>query len=192
MRGPWGNTGRPEALMEYNPKTKIGLLGEDTSDTDCIAALVTRLSKDRVALRGRGVGGGGNMFNVKKMTRFTKSLSDEGCSYLVVVHDLDRNRITSELNNETQLRARLEKALEHNPITGKTIIVPIEEIEAWLLSDKYPHPEKISNPKKILRNLDRNYRTSDNARIAGKINIDEITQKCPSFKPLQEFLKGIV
>jgi hypothetical protein len=177
--------------MERSQKPKIGIIAEDETDVDCIKTLVTRMSDDRIVLKGMRIGRGGNMFDLRKMTRFTQSLSAEGCSYLLVVHDLDRDGITNELNDEKQLRARLEKALVQNPITRKTIIVPIEEIEAWLLSDKYPHPEKIPNPKKKLEKLDRNYRTSNNAKIARSINIDDIAQKCPSFRPLREFLKGI-
>ncbi|MDR2631862.1 MAG: DUF4276 family protein [Spirochaetaceae bacterium] len=177
--------------MKHSPKPKIGIITEDKTDADCVKILVKRISNDRVVSKGMGVGGGGNMFNVKKMTRFTQSLFAAGCTHLLVVHDLDRNRTTNELNDEKQLRVRLENALIHNPITRKTIIVPIEELEAWLLSDQYPHPQTISNPKNELRKLNCNYRTSDNAKIAGKINIDDITQKCPSFIPLQEFLKSI-
>jgi hypothetical protein len=108
-----------------------------------------------------------------------------------VVHDLDRNKTTMELNDENQLRARLEKVLINNPITYKSIIIPIEELEAWLLSDRASNPEKIINPKNELRKLDRNYRTADNTKIAEKITIDHIARQCPSFKPLQEFLKTI-
>jgi hypothetical protein len=177
--------------MEYSPNPKLGIIGEDKTDANCIEILINRMSNGRITVKGLGAGGGGNMFDVRRMTRFTVSLSAEGCSYLVVAHDLDRNGTTNELNNEQQLRARLERALANNPIACKIIIVPIEELEAWLLSDTYPHPEKIPNPKKELKKLNRNYRPSDNARIAGEINIDNIAKKCPSFRPLQEFLKGI-
>ena len=176
--------------MQYNPKTKVGILGENKTDTDCIAILISRLN-DRVISKGMGAGGGGNMFNARKMTAHTRSLFAAGCTHLLVVHDLDRDKTTNERNDEVRLRARLEKALVNNPITRNAIIVPIEEIEAWLLSAKCLHPEKIPAPKEKLKKLDRNHRASDNARIAGKINIDELAQKCPSFRPLQEFLKGI-
>lgn len=177
--------------MEHRLKPKIGILAEDTTDADCIKILVKRMSNDRVMSKGMGVGGGGNMLNTRKMTLFTKSLFAEECTHLLVVHDLDRNGLTNELNDENQLRAKLKKALVHNPITPKSIIVPIEEIEAWLLSDKEPYPQKISNPKNVLRKLNPNYRTSDNAKLAEEINIDDIAKKCPSFRPLKEFLKGI-
>jgi hypothetical protein len=138
-----------------------------------------------------GVGGGGNMFDARKMTRFAKSLLARGCSHLVVVHDLDRNGITGELNDEKQLRAKLAIALANNPIVSTSVIIPIEELEAWLLSEQHPRPQNISNPKNMLRRLDRNYRTSDNAKIARHINIADIAKKCPSFRPLEEFIKGI-
>jgi hypothetical protein len=191
VRAPWGNTGKPEVWMANSSKPKIGILAEDKTDAACIEILAKRISKDRVVLKGLGVVVGGAMLNARKMTRFTQSLFAEGCTHLLVVHDLDRNTTTMELNDENQLRADLEKALEKNPITHKSIIVPIEELEAWLLSDKKPHPQKIINPKKELRKVNRNYRTSDNAKLAEKINIDHIAQKCPSFKPLQEFLTSI-
>jgi hypothetical protein len=177
--------------MERSPKPKIGILAEDKTDVDCIKTLVNRMSDGRIVSKGMGIGRFGNMFDLRKMTRFTRSLSAEGCSYLLVVHDLDREGATNELNDERQLRAKLAAALVNNPITRKAIIVPIEEIEAWLLSDKYPHPEKIPNPKNVLKKLNRNHRPSDNAKLAEKIGIDVIVQKCPSFRPLPEFLNDI-
>jgi hypothetical protein len=170
-------------------KAKLGIIMEDKADVACIKVLIEKITPGKYAIKGIGTKGGGKMFNAVKMTAWTRSFYAESCNLLLVIHDLDRDRITNELNDEKQLKANLETALANNPISKKCIVIPIEELEAWLLSDKYSHPQSIPNPKKELRKLNRNYLTSDNAKIAGRININDIAGKCPSFRPLQEFLK---
>jgi hypothetical protein len=186
----WANTGKAGDLMENKQPPHIGIIAEDDSDCKCLSILIKRITKN-IITKGYGVGGGGNMFNARKMERWTKSLYAENYRNLLIVHDLDRDGRTSMLNDRNILENRLKNALVNNPILQKKIIIPIEEIEAWLLSEDYPKPETIVNPKQKLRKANKNYRTADNEKIAQKIDIAQIAKKCPSFMPLKQFVESI-
>jgi hypothetical protein len=77
---------------------------------------------------------------------------------VVVVHDCDRN-------DEKALRQKLEAAVVGVNAHASVVLIPVREIEAWLLFDskaiastfkkeKKPHlpgdPESLQNPKKTL------------------------------------------
>jgi hypothetical protein len=191
MKGALVNTGAQAASM--TDKVKIGIIGEDDTDVECLKVLIKKIKPDKFDSRGRGAGGGGNMFNERKMFQLSSSLSAGGCQYLIIVHDLDRDSTTNELNDLEKLRQRLKRAAQNSPIGNKCIVIPIEELEAWLLSsdDHIQNPQSFKRPKEYLKKMNRNYRTSDNAKIAEKIDISKIWEKCPSFRPFQDFIKNI-
>jgi hypothetical protein len=191
MKGRLVITGKKVALMTGNNYTAIGIIAEDKSDVTCLSVLIHKICPDKtIILQGRGMGGGGNMFNATKMLRQIQAMADDGCQHLVIIHDLDRND-TGELNDENNLRNRLQQTINGCKIVDKCIVIPIEEIEAWLLSEQYDHPQQVHNPKSILRKTNKNYKTSDNPKYAQKIDISLIAKKCPSFKPLQEFIMNL-
>jgi hypothetical protein len=169
---------------------KIGIIAEDDTDVKCLKILIKKI-RPSIVLKGIGVGGGGNMSNMRKMEQWTRSLYAESCHFLLVVHDLDRNGATNALNDKNELMNKLKNALAKNPITQHCIIIPIEELEAWLLSDKHLNPENIVNPKQYLKKANKNYRTSDNEWLATQIDIVQISAKCPSFLPLKKFIEVI-
>jgi hypothetical protein len=172
-------------------KIKIGIIGEDYTDVDCLKILINKIIADKFDVKGCNAGGCGSMFNEQEMVRLASTLSARGCQYLLVVRDLDRNSITNELNDLNDTTLKLKKAVKNSPIANKCIVIPIEELEAWLLSDRHKNPQSIIDPKRYFKKLDRNYRTSKNAKIAEKIDISLIWNRCPSFRPLQEFIKNI-
>jgi len=126
-----------------------------------------------------------------------------GCKYLIVVHDLDRR-------NRSDLHAELERAVSGSPIPRKLIVIPVEEIEAWLLSDevtisrffnlrkglkKVSNPESVLKPKERLARLvyqstggkKRYVNTIHNEGIARKLSLNKL-RICASFVPLETFV----
>ena len=133
-----------------------------------------------------------------------QNLLDRGCSHLVVVHDLDKR-------DETTLRTELEAKIKNLRFSQKLVLIPIEEIEAWLLCDakaiktvfsmqkqpKVPRsPEAISDPKEFLTDLVRKNSNSQylntvhNRRIANAQSIVSC-KRCRSFIKYSEFLKTV-
>lgn len=180
---------------------KIGLIAEDQSDIDVIKLLAKKLTGKTLSSAqfvGKGCG------PIKRKTPgWCKNFHLKGCTGVLLVHDLDRN-------NEADLRATLERVMTQSTTLRRAVVIPIEELEAWLLSDTdaisnamklpkslkaVPHPEKIDSPKEFIR--DSVYRVSNkkvqyvnsvhNGLIAERIDVALIRKKCPSFRPFAAF-----
>ena len=115
---------------------RIGVLSEDATDCNTIGVLIRRIASE---VRESPVGI--NKYSGKGCSRLRKAaepklklMADEGCVAAILVHDLDRDPNNGELNDETELRARLE-AIEFPPNLFRLICIPVEEIEAWFWSD---------------------------------------------------------
>lgn len=180
----------------------IGLIVEDNSDFNCLTTIIKRISKkDKISFK-KVIGNGCGKIK-KKALAWSENLNQRGCNVLILVQDLDRN-------NLKDLKTELTNALKTSPITTKLICIPIEELEAWLLSDKKGlkdtfnlkrlpkfsgKPETINSPKEKLRDAiyscsDKNilYITKHNERIAENVSIDIMKNSCPSFKELNDFV----
>jgi len=143
----------------------------------------------------------------RKATDYSIDLERRGCDTLILFHDLDRN-------NYSKLKSDLEQKLKESPIRKKLICIPIEEIEAWFLSDpesikrvfnlkKAPSvkgcPETIASPKEFLAkqiekisNRERIYiNTKHNEKLATRVSIELAKNKCESFKVLHNFVKEL-
>ena len=178
----------------------IGVIAEEQNDIDVLYELTCKLTLESNFSFSRFVGHGCGKLR-RKCRAWSYNLIQRGCSHLVVIHDLDNN-------DEDRLREELEKSVRGIAFTGYIILIPIYEIEAWLLSDplalkqtfnmnKLPnvpkHPETIRNPKEYLRDIVWKYckkyyiNTIHNKRIAAAIRIDSLSACC-SFSPYPEFL----
>src|SRR5690349_20206340 len=105
----------------------IGLIAEDNSDVNSLRILIHRIAgNSKIGVRSF-VGNGCGLLR-RKCKSWAAQLKDKGCSILILVHDLDRNDFADLLN---QLRI----AIAPCPIGDYLICIPIEELEAWLLSD---------------------------------------------------------
>lgn len=180
---------------------KIGLIAEDLSDIEVIKKLAKKLTgKSIVASHFVGKGCG----SIKRKTPgWCKNFLLKGCTRVLLVHDLDRNKIDN-------LRSTLEQILGASSTLKQAVIIPVEELEAWLLSDmtaiasamnlpKTPkaihHPENVASPKEYIR--DSVWQSSNkkiqyvnsvhNGIIANHIDVTIIQKKCPSFKPFADF-----
>lgn len=182
---------------------KIGVIAEEDNDVEVISELIAKCIKRNAFSVSRFVGHGcGKLRN--KCSVWATTLRDRGCAVIIVVHDLDRNSLTS-------LRRFLESAVATAKPENSIVLIPIEELEAWLLCDpaairdvfhmrrlpKTPnHPESVKDPKEYLEELvNKNSRTHylntvHNERIAAKMHLSCLS-RCPSCSDLPQFLRPI-
>ena len=138
---------------------KIGVITEEQNDVDVLYALTTKLIQENCFKFRKFVGHGCGKL-VRKCGDWSENLQNRGCKLLIVMHDLDRSK-------ENVLRARLEAKIKDRFMGGKIILIPIEELEAWLLKDsnaiklifnmkKLPacpaNPQETKDPKEYLNN----------------------------------------
>jgi len=183
---------------------KVGVIAEDNSDVDCVEVLIRRLTNNAHIGIKSFVGKGCGKIR-KKCYAWSDQLRQRGCSLLILIHDRDGNDVED-------LIIVLNRALDPCPITTHLICIPVQEFEAWLLSDpdairsamhlnKTPRirwqPETINAPKEYLgRLIDRASRgekvyihTKHNSKITEMLSIDLVRSKCPSFIPFYDFVQ---
>ena len=182
---------------------KIGVIAEEYNDIDVIYQFTCKLTPENTFSFSTFVAHGcGRLRN--KCQAWSHNLIRRGCTNLVVIHDLDDKE-------ENALRLELENSVRDTPCSGRIILVPVFEIEAWLLSDplalqqtfnmkKEPkisqHPETIRHPKEYLGDIVWKYskkryiNTIHNKRIASILRIKELLI-CRSFTPYPVFIRTI-
>ena len=186
---------------------RIAIIAEDDTDCDAIRKIVHRVLDENISTEKWASKGCSTLR--RKLSAHLKALSRKGCTVFIIVHDLDRNPQNGSLNNESELRKKLEKLT--SSFQGiKHICIPIEELEAWFWSDPEviknigrgkgqakENPHKISKPKEELlklsigENRQPRYSTNMNAELAAMLNLDICCDRCPSFKALHTFLDSL-
>ncbi len=161
----------------------LGIIAEDDSDV----AVVKELTKQMVAPRRLGfkrfIGNGCGKIR-RKSHAWAENLVRQGCRWVVLVHDLDEFE-------ERALRRVLEATMQDLRATATIVLIPIREIESWLLYDSHAlrqafggrrnprlpgDPETLLDPKRTLgelvwRNFRREYvNTVHNESIARHID----------------------
>jgi len=181
---------------------KIGLIAEDQTDYEVLNIFTCKLIEESKFKFLHHFGHGCGKLK-KKCAAWAKNLVDRGCNHIVVMHDLDDNK-------EKVLRKSIEEKIRNINCINRLILIPIFEVEAWLLSDsnaltktfkiqnnikdQINNPETIKDPKKhigelVRKNCNIRYVNSiHNKKIAQEICIDELSRKCRSFKPFQDFI----
>jgi hypothetical protein len=140
----------------------------------------------------------------RKCRSWACNLVSRGCSCVVVAHDLD-------WNDEPTLRAELESAVKSAQARAYVVLIPVREIESWLMCDadalqaafrgrKRPRlpadPELLSDPKKELERLvwltfrKQFLNTIHNAAIAKHIEPARLSPS-NSFAPYPRFLHAL-
>jgi len=179
---------------------KIGVIAEDNSDIEVINEIFSKYLPANEYKIKKFVGNGcGKLRN--KCDSWTKTLFNSGCDYVFVFHDLDRYK-------EQELRKDLEFKVCPVKNVNSLIVIPKEELEAWLLSDtkalekvfslpkepkKIPNCELIKSPKEHIRDLvyklgkKRYLNTVHNKKIAKEIRLTNLT-RCKSFEPFGKFI----
>ena len=179
----------------------LGLIAEDQSDVDVVRELTQKLARSNFRIK-RFLGHGCGRIHAKSRA-WAEHLQRQGCSLLILISDLDGQRLT-------KLSATLHAAINPCPIQQHVIVIPVREIEAWLLADheaitralnlrrpmkKQPNPEAIQNPKERLRDLIRErsngrisyLNTVHNEKIAKHVHIENL-KRCPSFACFKDFI----
>lgn len=185
----------------------IGIIAEDDSDVEVLKILTKKLTKRRFStsqFTGKGCG------PLKRKTPgWCKALAHKGCQSVVLVHDLDRNK-------SVELRKQLELILSSVDMEHKFVVIPAEELEAWLLCDpdalkkamnltklpkKIHHPEAIVAPKERMETIVKSHskgqskqyvNTVHNRLIAGETDVAKILAGCPSFSHFQAFITAAI
>lgn len=182
---------------------KIGVIAEDRSDVDVITEILAKyMTRNTFSIKpivGHGCG------KIKqKCDSWSRFLFKSGCEHVFLFHDLDRD-------NEANLRKLLEKKFSPKGTPNSLIVIPIEELEAWLLSDTEAiqhvfslpkRPKKISNcesvtsPKEHLANIvwlggrKRYVSTIHNKKISERISLENL-KRCSSYTEFDNYLVKI-
>jgi hypothetical protein len=184
---------------------RIGVIAEDDSDVRVLGVLFEKIAPSKRFLIKKFVGHGCGRIS-SKCHNWARNLKIQGCTALVVAHDLDTKVLAT-------LYKDLADSLRPSPIARYVIVIPIRELEAWLLADcaaiqsalnlkarpaRISNPEAILDAKRLLKEIvfvksgktKRFISTVHNEAIARKIRLAELS-RCNSFKPLQTFVKGL-
>lgn len=179
----------------------IGVIAEEVNDVEVLYEFTCKLVEENKFSFKKFVGHGCGKLR-KKCTAWAKDLMRRGCSHLVVIHDLDEF-------NESSLRTELTNSVHHINFDKYVILIPIKEIEAWLLTDatalktvfnmsKLPNlpksPELLQDPKQSLfeivyKDVKKRYvNTIHNKNIAAEIRLSNM-KNCRSFQPYTAFMR---
>jgi Domain of unknown function (DUF4276) len=189
---------------------RYGIMGEDDSDVATLKVLIQRLA-ERHRLRcpvfsKKGYNGWAQMF--RKGVAQLQLFDELQCAKVVICYDAD--------GPEEKAKERRRK-VEREIITPSKVaarcfaLVPVQELEAWILADldavkklitslkvpkEFSSPERVRNPKEKLITicrcpLTRKQRYSppqDNERVAPHLDLKVVEKKCPSFSSFVEFI----
>ena len=181
---------------------RIGVIAEEQNDVDVLRELTSKLTNENTFSFKKFVRHGSGALR-RKCVAWADNLLIRGCTHLVVLVDLDDN-------NEEELRLELTNSVRHRGFDAYVILIPVREIEAWLLADakalqnvfamvkmpKVPKsPEAIRRPKEKLRDIvwnatkKRYLNTIHNKKIAAASRISKL-RICKSFRPYPLFINS--
>jgi hypothetical protein len=179
---------------------KIGVIAEENNDVEVLYEYTGKIIPENRFSFARFVGHGCGALR-RKCRAWAENLVKRGCIGIVVLHDSDGG-------DEGKLRGSLEKQIKEVGVECWVVLIPIEEVEAWLLADpdaikrvfnmrktpKVPkRPETIKNPKEFLgviveKGSNAQYiNTIHNKKIAAQQDIVTL-ERCPSFGRYPPFL----
>ncbi|MFV0678400.1 DUF4276 family protein [Variovorax sp. tm] len=192
------------ATLNRSDVIQFGVIAEDDSDVKVVDVILKKYAPANSYKVKKFVGSGcGRLKN--KCRVWTETLFKRGCKYVLVLHDLDRS-------NLEELRKDLQKKIPKDQFPNSLIVIPVEELEAWLLSDenalrdvfslkstpkRYANCEATVSPKEEIGRLiwaaakKRYINTVHNERIAERASLDNL-KRCSSYLPLDKFLADTV
>lgn len=181
------------------------VIGEDSSDADMLKELIFGLANDRsLTIRTKGYSSCGEL--LRKGARQIAAFRALGCSRFVICYDSDRDCPVAR--RESIVSRIVRPSMTEGVFCA---LVPVQEIEAWILADLKAvtqiikgwvpdkdicQPERIDDPKEYLEKLSRKQQRPryahavHNPKIAKHLDLGIVERKCPSFKPLAEFVRN--
>lgn len=175
------------------------ILGETKSDAECMKILLKRiLSTPNLSVKIKGFQGCGDL--LKKGSRQIHLFQGLGCTRFVIAVDAD-----ASTGRDRKIQAQ-KVVSDANCASNSIIVVPVEEIESWILSDPHAvaqvirqlsipsvvHPENIENPKEWLVSQSRSKKSrplyvpaTNNAPICNHIDLQILKNKCSTFADFQ-------
>lgn len=181
-----------------------GVIGEDSSDVATLKVLIKRLAKNEaLSVKTKGYSGCAEM--LRKGAKQFQVWADLSVTKFIICYDADRDTASKRFYEA------MGKVLDKTSAKGDfCIVVPVQELEAWILSDMaalanifsgwnpttvFASPENIADPKEQLEKLSRmqnnrpryNHATH-NERVAKFLDLTAVASKCASFIPLQDFV----
>jgi hypothetical protein len=189
-----------------------GIIGEDRSDVDTLKVLVKRLvaaySLAAPHFHLKGYEGWSEMF--QKGVAQLRLLRDLKCHKIIVCFDADG---PEEKASERREKIRNEIVAPSGVTVPCCALVPVQELEAWVLADiqavcniitslrtskSFSNPERVPSPKEALMKISRCPRTRKekyepprhNPLVAKYLNLKTIEGKCPSFSGFVDFITG--
>ena len=181
-----------------------GILGEHKSDAATLKVLVRRLlNNSSLKIKAKGFDGASEM--LKKGAKELRLLKNLGCKRFIICHDADGPNPSDSKEKVQELILKPSKIDENC-----CVVVPVQEIESWILADikavtnifsgwrpqEIANPESRNSPKEHLRSLSRQDNkgkprydnTTHNEKLAKYLDLAIVREKCPSFKPLVDFV----
>jgi len=182
----------------------LGIIAEHPSDIAVMRALTSKIvGAERLGIKQFASYGCAKLR--RKCEAWAGDLVRRGCSCVVVVHDLDGR-------DEASLRRGLEACLRPVTCNASIVLIPTQEIEAWLMTDaealrkvfglkrqpRLPYDtERLRRPKEFLRDLvwrearQRYISTIHNARIAAASSVSTIS-RCRSFRAYPRMIRALM
>jgi hypothetical protein len=189
---------------------KLVILAEDKSDEDTLKCLVNQIHNEKhpgslkkPTILTKSYGGLPHL--LRKAARDIDELHRRGGKKFIICADADGD---SSAARRKEVTKKVIKHINCNP--SSCIVVPVEEIEAWILADiekvtqiipswipkPIVNPESISSPKEHIEKISRDPSTRraryaycrDNKRMAPLLSLSVVRAKCPSFQYLSAFV----
>ena len=184
----------------------FAVLGEHRSDAETLVVIIKRLlGDDRASILRKGFNGCGEL--CRKGASHIRQFGDRGATHFVVCHDADGP-------DPAPVLSKVREMIVDPAHVAATccIVVPVQELEAWIIADEaaiaktipslklkpLPQPESRSDPKEWLVRQSRKRRsrplftpTMHNRRVAEHLDLKTVADKCPSFRPLVDFVRAV-
>lgn len=185
------------------------VLAEDKSDVECLKVLIRRIANDEsLKIAGKGFKGCAKMLD--DGWKDLEKLQDKNYDKFIICYDRDKDR--SQKRYEEVITKIIKPAKINKNKNKICILIPTEEIEAWILADiqavsavitswnpteNFSTPEAVINPKEKLTHLSQIRKSkplyghaTHNPKILKKVDLDIVKKKCPSFRVLANFIEN--